>query len=411
MPRALRATVPLVVAVLAAEVAVLLLRPRSGVIAPAHVSASDVFSPAQIERARDFRNPQLALYGVGLALEAGLLVLLVARPPAALKRARRRPLVAGAATGAALSLALTAVTLPLGAISHARARDVGLATQDWGAWGVDVLRSAGIGAVIAGAGGALGTGLLRRFPQRWWIPGTAAVVLVAGGFIFAGPILLDPLFNRFTPLPAGPTRTQVLALARRAGVKVGRVYTVDASRRTSGANAYVTGLGRTKRVVLYDTLLERYPAAETRSVVAHELGHVHYSDVPRGLLYLLLVAPFGTWAVFRLTRTWSPPTLRGAPAHAALPALVLALGVVSTPMTWASNQLSRRVEARADSFALELTRDPRAFIGFEKRIVVDNVADPDPPGWVTFLLGTHPSGVDRIGAAEAFSRRRPPAGP
>lgn len=408
MPRALRATAPLVVAVLAAEVAVLLLRPRSGVIAPVHVSAADVFSPAQIERARAFRRPQLALYGVGLALEAGLLVLLVARPPAALTRGRRRPLVAGAATGAALSLALTAVTLPLAAVSHARARDVGLATQDWGAWSVDVLRSAGIGAVLAGAGGVLGTGLLRRFPRRWWIPGTAAVVLVAGGFTFAGPILLDPLFNRFTPLPPGPTRMQVLDLGRRAGVKVGQVYEVDASRRTSGANAYVTGLGRTKRVVLYDTLLKRYPAAETRSVVAHELGHVHYSDVPRGLLYLLLVAPFGTWAVFRLTRGWTP---RGAPAHAALPALVLALGVVSTPMTWASNQLSRRVEARADSFALELTRDPRAFIGFEKRIVVDNVADPDPPGWVSFLLGTHPSGVDRIGAAEAFSRRRPRAGP
>lgn len=409
MPRALRATVPLVVAVLAAEAAVLLLRPRSGVITPVHVSASDVFSPAQTERARDFRRPQLALCGVGLALEAGVLGLLVARPPAALMRARRRPLVAGAATGAALSLALTAITLPLGAISHARARDVGLATQDWGAWSVDVLRSAGIGAVIAGAGGALGTGLLRRSPHRWWIPGTAAVVIIAGGFSFAGPVLLDPLFNRFTPLPDGDTRTDVLDLGRRAGVRVGGVYEVDASRRTTGANAYVTGLGRTKRVVLYDTLLRRYPRDEVRSVVAHELGHVRYSDVPRGLLYLLLVAPFGTWAVFRLTRGWAP---RGAPAHAALPALVLALGVVSTPMTWASNQLSRRVEARADSFALELTRDPHAFIGFEKRIVADNVADPDPPGWASFLLGTHPSGVDRIGAAEAYAAtRRPREGP
>jgi STE24 endopeptidase len=163
----------------------------------------------------------------------------------------------------------------------------------------------------------------------------------------------------------------------------------------------VTGLGHAKRVVVYDNLLKRFSRDEVRSVVAHELGHVHYSDVPRGLLYLVLVAPFGTWAVFVLTRRWSP----GPAGPAALPALVLALAVVSTPMTWASNQLSRRVEARADSFALELTGETKPFIGFERRIATDNIADPDPPGWQTFLLGTHPSSVQRIGAAVAYERR------
>ena len=113
-------------------------------------------------------------------------------------------------------------------------------------------------------------------------------MIVAFGIVatYATPIVLDPLFNRFTPLPAGATRTAVLDLAREAGVDVGEVYEMDASRRTTAANAYVTGIGHTKRVVLYDTLLRDFSPDEVRLVVAHELGHVHHRDVPHGLLYL-----------------------------------------------------------------------------------------------------------------------------
>ena len=104
------------------------------------------------------------------------------------------------------------------------------------------------------------------------MPGSVVVVAFGAVTIYAGPVVLDPLFNKFTPLPAGQTRADVLELARRAGVDVGEVYEVDASRRTTAANAYVTGLGSTKRVVLYDTLLENFTRDELRLVVAHELG-------------------------------------------------------------------------------------------------------------------------------------------
>ena len=119
------------------------------------------------------------------------------------------------------------------------------------------------------------------------------------------------------------------------------------------------------------------------------------------ILYLAIVAPFGVVAVFTLTRRLAP----GAPGPATLPALVLALGLVATPMTWISNGLSRRVEARADSFALRLTHEPEAFISFEQRISVANVSDPDPPGWSQWLFGTHPTDVQRIGAAVAALRQ------
>jgi STE24 endopeptidase len=220
-----------------------------------------------------------------------------------------------------------------------------------------------------------------------------------------GPVVLDPIFNRFNALPPGRARTDVLELARKAGVKVGQVYEVDASRRTTAANAYVTGLGRTKRVVLYDTLLKRFSPAETNLVVAHELGHVHYRDVPRGLLYLVLVAPAALFGAARLTERWRPHDAPpGAPAM--LPAAALALGIVAFGTSIVSNQLSRRVEQRADSYSLRLTNEPGPFISSEKRLAVQNVSVPDPPAWQTFLLATHPPTIERIGTAVAFERGR-----
>jgi STE24 endopeptidase len=391
--------IAIVTAVVVAEAAVILMRPRGGVIDPAPVSARSYFSDAQIERARDYRRPQLALFAASLVLEGAVLVWLIRRPPGALVRHRRRPLVAGAVAGGAIALTLGLVTLPIAAISHQRAVDVGLSTQSWGGWAEDVAKSEAISVVLAGAGAALGLALLRRFPRRWWMPGSAVVVALGVVFIYAGPVVLDPVFNKFTPLSEGRVRSDVLALARQAGVKVGQVYEVDASRRTTAANAYVTGLGSTKRVVLYDTLIKDFSPEELRLVVAHELGHVHYDDVPRGLLWLALVAPASLFAIQRLTERLSGGR-GGVPAT--LPALVLSVGIVSLLVGTVSNQLSRRVEARADSFSLKLTGEPEPFIGFERRITIKNVSDPDPPDLVTFLLGTHPPAVERIGAAVAY---------
>jgi STE24 endopeptidase len=401
----MRLPIALVTVVVMAEAAVLLLRPRGGVIDPAPVSVRSYFSGAELARARDFRGPQLALYGGQVLIELGVLVLLVRRPPRRLRGPFRRPLVAGAVAGGALSAALTVAPLPLAAVARQRAVDVGLITQSWGGWAVDLVKSTAIGAALAGVGAALLLALVRRLPRAWWLPGSAAVVAVSAAFLYAGPVVFDPLFNKFTPLPPGRARTDVLALARRAGVKVGQVYEVDASKRTTAANAYVTGFGRTKRVVLYDTLLERFSPAETDLVVAHELGHVHYRDVPRGLLFAALVAPAALFAAARLTERWQPRDARpGSPAT--LPAAVLALGLVAFVASTVANQLSRRVEQRADSFSLKLTNQPGPFISSERRLAVQNLSNPDPPDWQTFLLATHPPTIERIGTAVAYEQAR-----
>ena len=275
------------------------------------------------------------------------------------------------------------VGLPISAWQRSRALDVGLATQSWPDWAVDVVKSSAIDAVFAAAGGALALVLIRRFRRNWWAP--AAGVIVAFGVItiWLWPVVIDPIFNDFDKLPAGPVRQDVLRLADEAGVDVGEVYQVDASRRTTAANAYVGGLGHSKRVVLYDNLLDDFPRDEVRLVVAHELGHQKHNDLLRGLAWLALVAPAGTFLAQRLAEAFGrryglgDPSVKPGPV--VLPAVALAVALASLLLGSASNVLSRQVEARADAFALRLAGDPAAFEDFEKRIAVRNVSDPDPP--------------------------------
>jgi STE24 endopeptidase len=399
--RSWRLPIALVTAVVVAEAAVLVLRPRDRGPDPLPVEARAYFSAAQIEKGEDFRTGQLWIFLGQSVIGLAMLALIVKRPPERLA-AIRRPVLAGAAVAAAISVATGVAALPLSAVARERAKDVGLVTQGWADWLGDRAKSQAIAAGFAAAGGAVLVLGMRRFGPRWWIPGAVVVVAFGAVTTYAAPIVLDPLFNDFERLPRGELRSDVLELARKADVDVGEVYEMDASRRTTAANAYVTGLGHTKRVVLFDTLVDDFTRAETNMVVAHELGHVHYHDVRNGLIWLAIVAPFGTWAVAVLAERLAP---RGASlGPRAVPAVALSLALVVPVLTMVSNQLSRQVERRADWFSLELTRDPRTFIGFERRIAVKNVADPDPPALSRFLLGTHPPTLQRIGQAEAFER-------
>ena len=401
MRRSWRLPVALVTAVVVAEAAVLVMRPRDRGPEPVPVEARAYFSRAQIEKAESFRGGQLLIYLAQTAVGLGVLVLIVRRPPERLA-ALKRPVLAGAAVAAAISVATGVAALPLSAVARERAKDVGLVTQDWLGYAGDVVKSQAIGAGFAALGGAVLVFGMRRFGPRWWLPGAAVVVAFGAITSYAGPVVLDPLFNDFKRLPRGALRADVLELARAADVDVGEVYEMDASRRTTAANAYVTGLGTTKRVVLYDTLVQDFEPAETRLVVAHELGHVHHHDVRNGLIWLAIVAPFGMWAAAVLAERLAP---RGAAlGPRAVPAVALSLALVVPAVTMISNQLSRDVERRADAFSLELTHDPATFIAFQRRISVKNVSDPDPPAIVRFLFGTHPSTVERIGLAKAFQR-------
>ena len=396
-----------VAAVVVAEGAFLALRPRGETIQPLAVAASDYFDSAEIERAEDYRDLQ-RLLGLGsLALSGAVLVVLaLGRPRSArrlLDRLGRRPVLGAAAAGAGLTIVIAVVGLPLGAIAHERAVDYGLSTQTFLAWLGDEAKGTAIAAVLTAAGAAILLALIRRLPRAWWAVTAGGIVAYVVVSQALAPVVLAPLFNDFERLPDGPARTEVLELAERADVDVGEIYEIDASRRSTALNAYVSGLGPTKRVVVYDNLLAGVERPALRSVLAHELGHAHNDDIWRGIAFVAIVAPLGLLLV-KLGGTALARRGEAEPGTpASLPAYGLAIGVVSLVLGVAGAQLSRAVEAEADAFALRLTDDPEALVDLQTRLAETNLSDPDPPAWSQFLFGSHPTTLERIGAAEAYA--------
>jgi Zn-dependent protease with chaperone function len=397
--------------VVVAEAAAWLLRPRD-IEQPVQIDENAYFSHAELTKARDYASGQRLILVGSLIAEGALLIVLATGRPAvarrALERLGDRPVLGGAAAAAGLSVAVAVVTIPFGIWAHERSVDVGLSTQSIGGWLSDWGKGAAIGAVLAGLVGTFALWLMRRFGSRWWIPGSVGVVIGAAILTWIAPVVIAPLFNRFDELPPGQARSDVLELARKAGVDVGHVYEVDASKRTTAINAYVNGLGSSKQVVLYDTLINDLNQGERRAVVAHELGHVHGRDIQRGLLFVAIVTPLSLVCISLMAggiarRRGAEP---GTPAF--LPALALAIGATSFVIGIAGNQLSRAVEARADTFSLQLTNQPRGMIELQQQLADRNLADPDPPGLFTFLFGTHPATVDRIGAAVAWEQGERP---
>ena len=298
------------------------------------------------------------------------------------------------------------VTLPVSAYAEVVRHRYGLSTRGWGLWLRDVAVATAISAVVTAL--LLGSflWLVRRAPRTWWAwsAGVAAGFVVVGSFLY--PVVFEPAFNRFEPLPAGELRTDLLALAEESGVPVRDVLVSDASRRTTALNAYVSGIGATRRIVVYDTLLDELPDEQIESIVAHELGHVVHRDVLTGTLIGALGAAAAT-ALLGWLLTWTPLLRRvgaSGPGDPRVVPLVLFLlaagGVLATPL---QNAVSRQVEARADLHALDSTRDPDAFVQMQRKLAVTNISDPDPPAAWHWFFGSHPSTAQRVAFAQAWA--------
>jgi STE24 endopeptidase len=393
----------------AAEAGRRILTPRTPVTAPVAVDIREHFSEPELARGRAFSRPQRRLGLARSALAAVQLVALVRRPPTALARRRGTGSSDAALAAGVLSAALAAPGLPLRALARRRAIAAGLDTQSWRGWAADLAKAATIETGFSAALAAGVAALSRRERERWWRAAalaTVGIAALAGGL---APVLLDPIFNEFDPLPDGETRSDVLSLAAVAGIDIGEVYAVDASRRTTAANAYVGGLGPTKRVVLYDTLLDRYDRDEIRLVVAHELGHLRHRDVTRGIAYSAILAGPLCWATQHVAAALAGTEPEAPVDAAALPALALAAAIVSAPLSPIAAALSRAMERRADEFSLRLAGAPAAFISFERRASLQNLSDLEP-GRIARALASHPPAGERIGAALAFGddqRRNP----
>ncbi|MCO5967097.1 M48 family metallopeptidase [Actinoallomurus soli] len=311
------------------------------------------------------------------------------------------------AVAVVLSALTQLVALPFGAWSESVLRRYGLSTQGWGSWLGDRLTGFGVSLVIWVVA-LLGLHLLiRRFPRHWWAGAAVGGFLLVTAVSYAYPVVVEPLFNDFTSMPAGPLRTDLLRMARADGVPVRDVLVADASKRTTELNAYVSGFGSTRRIVVYDTLLASQSPQEVELVVAHELGHAKRNDVLTGTLVGGLGVATGACVLY-LVMT-SPRLLRRAgvrsaadPRSTAL--LLAAVTVLAQAAGPVQNLVSRHIEARADAHSLALTRDPATFIAMQRSLSLRNLDDLSPGPFAYALWNTHPSGPERIAMGRAWAR-------
>ena len=359
---------------------------------------SSVFSVAEIQRAEDFRS--LARVWSWCALGVSLLLagLLGFTEVGARLVDRVRGPWWWRVVVAVVALAVTGrlATLPFAVLLRRRVLDYGLSRQAWGDYAVDLLKGVGVGVVATSLALVVLVGVARRWPRVWpAVAGTLlAALVVLGSFVY--PLLVEPVFNDFRPLPAGPLRSQILALAETEQVPVDDVLVADASRRTTTLNAYVSGFGSSRRVVVYDNLVDDVGDPELLSVVAHELSHARHDDVLTGSLLGAAGAVVGVGLLGLLVGGVADP--RWVPRVLALAAVATLL---SSPL---QNGVSRRVEARADVDALRSTDDPAAFIEVQKELARTSLADPTPPAWSQLWFGSHPTTLERIALAERWGK-------
>ena len=282
----------------------------------------------------------------------------------------------------------------------------GLSTQTFGDWLKDYAKQAALAAGMGLLVVETLSFLFRSAPERWWIWAAAAWIAWEILLTRMGPILLIPLFYKQEPLETGSVRQRLEGLLARCGTQVQGIFSVNLSRTTRKANACLCGLGRSRRVLVSDTLLSQYPPEEIEAVLAHELGHHRLGHI--GILLGVSAAAVGLscfW-VDRWARGWMPGLgISGLSDLAALPLIGFGLflsGLLLMPVTqW----LSRRLERQADRFALEQTGNPAAFIGTMRRLAEQNLAEEKPPLWVEWLLYDHPPIFRRIAMAERFGTK------
>ncbi|BDG62112.1 M48 family metallopeptidase [Caldinitratiruptor microaerophilus] len=379
-----------------------------GVLAPWAPPAEALrhFDPAYLVRAKAYSRARYLLFLAGQALPVALLVWTIARGwDRALARwllglVGPRPVLAAVLIGAIVSVGITAAGLPAGIARFVLDHRYGLSTQTVGLWLADLGKSLLIGLAISSALLAALFAAIRRWPAGWWAAAAAGFALYLALSSFLGPVVIDPLFHRFTPVADAELAAESRQLARRAGVPVREVLVMDASRRTRRVNAYFTGFGATRRIVLYDTLLQSYDRRQVLLVLAHELGHWRLHHIYLGIALGAAGSAGVFWLAQRLLA--GAPGRPGDPAHVVV--LVLFLTLASFAALPVQNAVSRTFERQADRFALALTGDGPGMAELEKRLARSNLADVAPHPFTVAVLFTHPPVLERIETALAASR-------
>ena len=316
---------------------------------------------------------------------------------------RGRPLVARVALFAAVYLlAEFAFKLPLRYYAgFVRLHAYGLSTQTFGRWLGDSVKALGVEIAGAAVFAWVPFAIMARSPRRWWLYTGLPFSAFSAFSATVAPVVIDPLFNDFGPMRDQQVEAKIRALAERAGIQGSRIYEVDKSRDTTTVNAYVTGLGGTKRIVLWDTIIAKLDPAELLVVMGHEMGHYVLNHVALGISLGSLATLFGLFVVQHLARGL---IARHAGRFgfdridqvAAIPLLLVLVEIIMLATSPVTNAASRWMEHEADRFALELTRDNHAAATGFAKLQRDNLAVPFPDPFTRIYRSSHPSIGARI---------------
>lgn len=350
---------------------------------------------------REYSSIRYALYFVAVVYVVGVLLFLLqsgtlAALEAWVRKMRWRWPVPFAVFFLGFSLMVFALKLPLYYLAgFLIPRHFGLLKLSFVHWLEELIKAQSFNWLIACllAGAALL--VVARFPRRWWLIVWSASVPLAIAGIFLMPLVFDPMFNKYTSLAAGPLKTKISAMAARAGIPDAPIFVVDKSKQTKAYNAYVTGIGPTARIVLWDNIL-KMPEDELLSIVGHEIGHYALHHIILGCAYGLggtLVLIYGLhraapYILCRLPKKWGVATLT---SFCVVPVVYLGsalVGFVGDPVV---NAISREMETQADRYALTMTKDGRAQARTFVSLATQNLSNPDPPPFIEFWTFSHPS--------------------
>jgi STE24 endopeptidase len=287
-----------------------------------------------------------------------------------------------------------------------------LSNQRLRAWMWDQIKGFLVGVVLATIVVELLYFILRQVPQHWWLITWAAFLLLFVLFAQLAPVVLFPIFYKFAPLENEDLKARLVRLSERAGTRVRGVYQWKLSEKSKKANAALTGLGNTRRIILADTLLDNYSPDEIEAVLAHELGHHVHRHITKSILVQAATTFVGFWLAnyalhYAVDRLHMFETLSD---FASLPLLALVSTVLSLLMLPALNAYSRFNERQADRYAFRSIASVGPFISSMNRLADQNLAERSPSRWVEWLFHSHPAISKRVAAAEAWTKIQPAAG-
>lgn len=362
--------------------------------------------PSRQETARRYARLRRRISVAELIFTGVLLVVLLATGLSRdiVARLGLPPVPAAAAYVFILMVVYGILTAPAGYYTgYVLPRRYGLSIQKLPGWLADQAKAAAIGLVLgAGAVAAL-YWFITDFPRLWWLLAWGLMILAGIVLAHLAPILIVPIFLKMRPLEDSALKARLEELARQAGVRVRGVFTLEVSRKGTTANAALMGTGRTRRIVLTDTLLKEYRPDEIEVILAHEMGHHRHGDIPAGMAIqasLMLVGFYLAGLIF--PRAASALGYAGIEDVAAMPllfAIIGGLGLLVSPLV---NTYQRRRETAADDFALRLTGKPLAFVAMMTRLTDQNLAEAAPPRWVEVLLHDHPPYTARVEHARRY---------